>query len=297
VISRREAIRIALGGAGGFAFAGWSSAVLTQHLLAKGSFSPFPAAEKPPSSNIGGLQIGCMTWSFRDRPLAMALRSIAQIGFSSAELWNGHLDPFKASDRELSAWKGRFEDSGVKLTSYFVEIPKGASDRQISRCFQAGTRLGVPILSGNFSKALIPRIDRACQEHKMYVGLHNEVYNPPDPGEVGSAKDYIEVFQRSSHWVGATLDVGHLYAAGDDPVTFIREHFTRIVSIHLKDESGGARTTDYPFGKGPTPLTPILRTLQSLRFKRCANIEWGVENVDPTQGVADALAYVRRALA
>jgi sugar phosphate isomerase/epimerase len=296
VKTRREFIRNVLGGAGGLALAG-GRGVLTRPLLAWGSPSPLPAAAQPPSSVVGGLQIGCMTWSFRDMPLADALNNIAKIGFSTAELWSGHLDPLKASDDDLTGWKTRFANAGVKLTSCFVDIQKDSTDQQISRCFEAGRKLGASILSGNFSKALLPRLDRACQEHKMYVGLHNEVYNPPSPGEIGSGKDYVEAFQKTSHWVGATLDVGHLYADGDDTVAFIRAHFNRIVSIHLKDESGGDHTTDYPFGKGPTPLGPILHALQSLQFKGSSNIEWGVENVDPAKGVADAFAYVRRALA
>ena len=114
---------------------------------------------------------------------------------------------------------------------------------------------------------------------------------------MGSAAGYVEAFRNTSDWIGATLHVGHLYSDGDDPVQFIRDHFSRIVSIHLKDEGRDAKTTDYPFGKGPTPLVPVLRALQSLQFKRGVNVEWGVHNVDPVKGVADALAYVRRALA
>ncbi|HEY6274678.1 MAG TPA: sugar phosphate isomerase/epimerase [Terriglobales bacterium] len=238
-----------------------------------------------------------MTWSFRDLPLGDALQNIVNIGFSSAELWNGHLDPFKAADSELTIWKERFTSAGVKITSYFVDVPSNASDEQITRCFDAGRTLGVGVLSGNFNTVLLPRLDRACQRYKIAVGLHNEVYNPPDPHEVGSAAGYVEAFRKTSPWIGATLDVGHLYSDGDDPVQFIRDHLSRIVSIHLKDEGRDARTTDYPFGKGPTPLVPILHTLQALHFKRGANIEWGVQNVDPVKGVADALAYVRHALA
>ena len=280
--SRREFLRVGLTGAAAFA---------TLPSL-RGAL-----ASKPPSSIIGGLQIGCMTWSFRDLPLAGALKNIAAIGFSSAELWNGHLDPFKSSDSELSAWKDRFASAGVKITSYFVDVPDNASDQQIARCFEAGRALGVMALSGNFNTDLLPRLDQACQKHKIAVGLHNEVYNPPDPHEVGSAAGYVEAFGKTSHWIGATLDVGHLYADGDDPVQFIRDHFSRIVSIHLKDEARDAKTTDYPFGQGPTPLVPILRTLKALHFERGVNVEWGVQNVDPLKGVADALAYIRHALA
>jgi sugar phosphate isomerase/epimerase len=250
-----------------------------------------------PSSRFGGLQIGCMTWSFRDRPLPEALNDIVNIGFSSVELWSGHLDPFKTSDSEIRAWRKRFAAAGVRVTSCFVDFENKATDQQIERNFEAGRLLGAGVLSSNVAKSLVPRVDKACQKFKMYVGLHNEVYGRPEPDQVQFPADYDEVFRKSSHWIAATIDLGHLYAAGYDPVEFIRKYQHRIVSVHLKDENRVLpHYTDYPFGKGPTPLIACLHTLQQVHFKRSANIEWGVENMDPVQGVRDAFAYVRRAL-
>ena len=254
-------------------------------------------AANAPSSRFGGVQIGCMTWSFRDRPLSAALNDIVKIGFSSIELWSGHLDPFKATDAEITAWKKRFAEAGVRITSYFVDFENKASDQQISRNFKAGRLLGADVLSSNVAKSLVPRVDKACQRFKVYVGLHNEVYGRSEPDQVQFPADYDEVFRRSSHWIAATIDLGHLYAAGYDPVEFIREYQQRIVSIHLKDENRVLpHYTDFPFGRGPTPLIASLHTLQKLHFNRPANIEWGVENMDPAQGVAEAFAYVKHAL-
>ncbi|MGH9395422.1 MAG: sugar phosphate isomerase/epimerase family protein [Terriglobia bacterium] len=297
-ISRRNLIKAALGGVGAAALQGLHCGTLLSSPLAPGAWDSLPRPKGDPSSLIGGLQIGCMTWSFRARPLAEALRDIVNIGFSSVELWSGHLDPFKSTDGELTAWKKKFDDAGVKITSYFVGFDENSTPTQLRRNFEAGRLLGVDVLSSNVARSLIPRVDSQCQQFKMYVGLHNEVYGKPEPNQVQFPADYVEVFRKSSHWIGATLDVGHLYAAGYDPAQFIREHQQRIVSVHLKDENRVLpHYTDFPFGKGPTPLVAILHTLQELHFKRPANIEWGVENVDPVHGVADALAYIRQVLA
>lgn len=43
-------------------------------------------------------------------------------------------------------------------------------------------------------------------------------------------------------------------------------------------------------------LGPILHTLRQLHFGHPANIEWGVQTVDPVKGVAEALKYVKQAL-
>lgn len=285
-ISRRDLMKIAVGGAG-LAFAGSRSSLLA---------SPLPPAAH--SSRFGGIQIGCMTWSLRDRPLGQALHDIAQMGFSSVELWSGHLDPFKSTDSEIKGWKKRFDDAGVKITSYFVDFGGQPVAEHIRRNFQAGRLLGVDVLSSNVPRSLIPEVDKQCQQFKMYVGLHNEVYGRPEPNQVQFPSDYVAVFRTSSRWIGATLDVGHLYAAGYSPVEFIRRHHARIVSIHLKNENRVLpHYTDFPFAKGPTPLIPTLHELQAVHFRRAANIEWAVQNMDPIKGISEALAYVRQALA
>jgi sugar phosphate isomerase/epimerase len=287
-LSRRDLIKTCGGSLGALALS---------RSRAAASLRAAPAMTTPPSSYVGGIEIGCMTWSFRDRPAAEALADIVRIGFSSVELWSGHLDPFKSTDQEITGWRKRFADAGVKITSYFVTFPENSSDEQLERNFQAGRLLGANVLSSNVAKSLIPRVDKACQKFQMYVGLHNEVYGRPEPNQVQFPSDYVEVFRRSSRWIGATLDVGHLYAAGYDPVAFIREHQRRIVSIHLKDEERNPpHYTDVPFSKGNTPLVAILHTLQQVHFRHPANIEWGVQNVDPVKGVANALAYCERVL-
>lgn len=256
-----------------------------------------PSIARKSSSRIGGLQIGCMTWSFRDRPLDQALETIARIGFSSVELWSGHLDPAKSTNNEIAACKRSFNRRGIAITSYFVGFDERSSDAEMDRNFQAGKILGVDVLSSNVPVSMIPRLDRVCRRFKMYVGLHNEVYGRAEPDQVQFPSDYARVFAHTSPWIGATLDVGHLYAAGYDPVEFIRRHHERMVSVHLKDENRVLpHYTDFPFGKGPTPLVPILHELQRVHFRRAANIEWGVQGMDAAAGVAEALAYIRKAL-
>lgn len=295
--SRRDLMVMALGGAS-ISLKGLGGAPSEAAPRSMANPQSQPSTARGLSSRIGGLQIGCMTWSFRDRPLEEAIETIAQIGFSSVELWSGHLDPAKSTNGEIAACKRSFNRRGIAITSYFVGFDTRSSDEELDRNFQAGNLLGVDVLSSNVPVSMISRVDRACHRFKMYVGLHNEVYGRPEPDQVQFPSDYARVFAKSSPWIGATLDVGHLYAAGYDPVEFIRRHHSRIVSVHLKDENRVLpHYTDFAFGKGPTPLVPILHELQRVHFRRAANIEWGVQGMDPAKGVADALAYIRRALA
>lgn len=287
-LSRREFVKTAaLGGTGG----------LMIRTGGMGLASPLQAAVKKTASSVfGGLQIGVMTYSFRDRRLDEALRNIADIGFSSVELYSGHLDPFKAGDEEIKSWRGRFADAGVKIRSYYVDFPENATDAQMDRPFICAQLLGIDILSSTVGKHLAPRIGKACEKFNMRVGLHNELWPNKQPDQIEGPQDFLEVLQKSSERINITLDVGHFYAAGYDPITFIREHHDRIVGLHLKDRERDSQHRDLPFGKGTTPLIPVVQTLKKLHFTHAANIEWEVEGVDPVKGVADALAYLKEAL-
>lgn len=279
-LSRREFGKVALGSMGGLTLA-----------------TVWPlSAKKAASSIFGGLQIGVMTYSFRDRALDQALENIVDIGFSSVELYSGHLDPLKAGDEEIRTWRNRFAEAGVKIASYYVDFGADPTDEQLDRGFEKAKLLGVSILTSSLTKPLVPRVDKACQKHEMYLGLHNHWFNPPDPKQFQDPQDFTDALKSSSKWMSITLDVGHFHAAGHDPVKFIEAHHERIVALHLKDRGDDPQHIDHPYGEGNTPNIAVVQLLQKLHFKRAANIEWEVENADPVKGVRDGLEYFKRAL-
>ncbi len=279
-LSRRDFGRMALGTVSGIAAA--SVKTLSSRTAA--------------SSVFGGVQIGVQSYSFRDRALDKALEDIVKIGISSVELWEGHLEPLKATDQELETWGKRFREAGVKIGAYNVSPREDWSDNQIDRGFEAAKLLGTEILTSPVTKKSVPRLDKACQKHKMKLGLHNHWFHPPDPNQFESPDDFLQALRGSSRWININLDVGHFHAAGYDPVKFIEEHHERIVSLHLKDRGDDPKHTDYPFGEAHTPLIPVVQLLKNLRFKYAANIEWEVKNIDAAKGVADALEYLKKAL-
>jgi sugar phosphate isomerase/epimerase len=79
-------------------------------------------------------------------------------------------------------------------------------------------------------------------------------------------------------------------------VSFFRQHHGRIVSLHLKDRDRDPAHTDRPFGQGATPVREILELARELRFRYPANIEYELDEKDPTEGVRQAFGYVRRVL-
>jgi sugar phosphate isomerase/epimerase len=76
----------------------------------------------------------------------------------------------------------------------------------------------------------------------------------------------------------------------------MKQHFDRIVSLHLKDRGNDPEHLDHSFGEGSTPLKEVLTLCKHRHFKYVANIEWEVKDADPAKGVSDALAFCRNVL-
>jgi len=281
LISRRDFGKIAAGALGGSALA---------------SVTPLWSKKVTPSV-FGGVEIGVMSYSLRDRSLEKALEAMVELGISNFELWEGHLDSRKASDDEFRAWGKRFQEAGVKIVAYCTVPQDDWTDEQIHHAFHCAKLLGTNVLTSSIGKKIVPRMDKACQKFQMKLGIHNHWFQPPNPEFFESPQDYADVLKASSKWVGANLDIGHFYAAGYDPVKFIEEHFERIVHVHLKDRGQDPQHTDRPFGEGGTPVAATVRLLETRAFRYAANIEWEVKAADPVKGIAAARDYLKKVLA
>lgn len=79
-------------------------------------------------------------------------------------------------------------------------------------------------------------------------------------------------------------------------MAFLAAHHQRISSVHLKDRDSDAEHSHRRFGKGATPIAEVLRLARRIGFRKPMNIEYEIEEEDPTDGVRDALRYVRGVL-
>jgi sugar phosphate isomerase/epimerase len=250
------------------------------------------------SSNIAGVQIGVMSYSFRDRPLQKALETTVGLGISSMEICGFcHLDAQKVADEELKSWRRKFQDAGVKISAYYGSFRKEATDQQIDRVFAAARLLGTSVITTSVVRDTVPRIDKAAQQSQTLVGLHNHWFNHPDPQQFAGPEDFEWALSHFSKWININLDVGHFYASGYDPVKFFDTHHQRIVSLHIKDRGDDPEHTDHAFGEGSTPVIPMIKACRRDHFKYPASIEWEVKDSDPVKGVSGALAYIKAGMA
>jgi sugar phosphate isomerase/epimerase len=258
--------------------------------------------DKLKPSIVSGVRIGVESYTFRKFSLDKMIEAMKSIGLTSVELSEQHLHPMKASEADFKAAKKRLDTAGIQISAYFVNLPANATDEHLDRAFNGALLLGVNTMATSTEKTLVGRLDEWCQKYKIKVGLHNHWFGSKNfrgdrAKQFETAQDFRDALKGRSSLINIAFDIGHFSAVGFDPVSFIREHHGRIVSLHIKDRDGDEEHSDRRFGQGRTPIIETMRLLKKIKYRYAANIEYEIEAEDPTDGVRHAFEYMKLALA
>ena len=260
------------------------------------------ADDRVKPSVFGGIEVGVQSYTFRTFSVDKMIDAMKSIGLSNVELWDGHLNPMKTSEADFKTIKAKFDDAGISVSAYCVNFPGNASDEYLDRGFNGALLLGTRVMTASVKKPIVPRLSQWCQKYKIKLGLHNHWfgysgYKGDRSQEFESPDDFMNALKGASDYLSINLDIGHFYAAGFDPVSFIREHHPRIVSLHIKDRDKDAEHTQRRFGEGAAPITETMKLLKKIKFKYAANIEYEPEMANPIDGTRTAFEYLKRTLA
>lgn len=258
------------------------------------------AGAKP--SVFGGIAVGVQSYTFRAFDIPRMVAAMKAVGLTSVELWNGHLDPMKASEDEFKAVRRTLDAAGIRVSAYCANFPTTAPDEHLERAFRGAALLGTDLMTSSVEKPIVPRLDEWCRKHRIRLGLHNHYlgdswFKGDKSINFESPDDFLEALKGRSEYLSINLDIGHFAAAGHDSVAFFREHHPRIVSLHVKDRDQDPARTYRRFGQGKAPIVEVLQLARKVGFKHAANIEYEMDEQDPTEGVRHSVEYVKRALA
>lgn len=144
-------------------------------------------------------------------------------------------------------------------------------------------------LSESVLARVVEQADELHDFAKTYgikTGYHNHLWGPVE------TEEQIDAFLARSK-MGFCLDVGHLAAAGADPVPLIRRHGKRLVHVHLKDvvaDRTGKFQRFIELGRGTLKtlnFKRIFKALDEVRYRGVAAVEQDNWSLNPG---ADALA-------
>lgn len=267
-------------------------------------------AQKAPSSQINGVQLGVQSYSFRDRSFDEAIKAIVLSGINSCELWGGHLEPKGLKGDALRKWRleaplsffkeagQKMQAAGIQLSAYNYSFRKDMTDDEIDRGFQMASALGTKVITASSNPSMAKRVDAFAKKHKIRVGMHNHAQGGK-ADEYDGPNDFAKAMEGASEFICINLDIGHFVAAGFDPVEYIDQHHSRIVTLHIKDRKKGLgpESPILKFGTGDTPIKEVLQLLKNQKYKIPANIEHEIEGQPAMEGVKESLEYCKKALA
>ena len=294
-LTRREWHRLAFGGV----------AAAAGRIL-PGTHPRAAAAE----SRFAGVLIGMQSYSLRDMSLDDGLAALQELGVSSCELWSLHVEPrelYRPENRELlRRWRltvsldyfrdigARFEDAGIGLNAYNLSFRDDFSDAEIDRGFEMARALGAPAITASAQLSTVPRIARAADRHGMPAAMHN--HSRLDPNEFATPADFERAIRLGGPApIAVNLDIGHMVAAGHDPLAYLAANHARVVALHLKDRKRN-QGPNVPWGEGDTPIRETLHLLRDEGWDIPANIEYEYPGGDTLTELRRCLDYCRNAL-
>ena len=292
---------------------------------------PAWARVQKPNSLIGGVQIGAITYSYRQMPDQSAeatLKYVIDSGISAIELMDG---PAEAFAGRPSSGRGGGRGRGAQLTP-----EQQAEQRAAQQAAQAALKTWRTSVSMDKFKALRKMYNDAgvsiyafkllspnmSDEEFEYVFnvaealgcTHTTLELPTDEAALKRIGEFavkrkiyaayhthtqgsMDVFDRAfaiSPGNMANVDLGHYVAAGNvggTPVEFLEKHHARISSIHLKDRKSKANGGDNV--PWGTGDTPIKEILQTMK-KRAWKFPASVELEYRIPEGSDAVAETRK---
>ncbi|MGA0559415.1 sugar phosphate isomerase/epimerase family protein [Larkinella sp. VNQ87] len=278
-----------------------------------------------PNSLIDGVQIGCITYSFRDMPDQSAeatLQYVLDSGISAIELMGGPAESFagapkntvnmrevlplmrkrrekqeltedekkqlaevdaqmKAYREEVAKWRlsapmAKFEQvrklynqAGVKIYAFKPDaFGMQNTDADIDYGMRAAKALGANqvTLEHPANDAHTLRLGKMAEKHGLRVGYHGHEQQTPTFWDTALAQSPANALN---------FDLGHYVAAGNpDPLELIRQKHDRIASMHIKDRQTAEHGKgNLEWGKGDTPLLPVLKLMREQKYKFPAVVE------------------------
>ncbi len=242
-----------------------------------------PPGARPPQSPTGAGS-GEMTPEMRE-----ALREAARKRQEETRKWrlSVSLDHFKDVRK-------KFDAAGVKLQAYNLSFNDNFTDDEIDRGFQMAGALGVTLITASSTLSAAKRVAPFAEKYKITVAMHGHS-NLTDPNQFAKPESFAAALAMSKYFA-INLDIGHFFAAGFDPVSYIEANHARITNLHIKDrkKENGPNT---PWGQGDTPIKQVLQLLKEKKYDIPSNIEYEYQGEDAVVEVGKCFQYIKDSLA
>jgi sugar phosphate isomerase/epimerase len=264
------------------------------------------------NSKFGGVQIGIITYSFRNmNDLDRIIKTMAEIGIGECELMSSHAETAagaptftggrgggrgqltpeqraaiaaqrKAQEEELSKWRksvpmDKFRAVRNKFETAGIHLGLLCYNMQDSMTdddIEWGFVMAKALgVKGITTSTTVSMSKRIAPLADRHKMLVG--YHGHDQTSDPNQFATLESYATAftyGKYNGVNLDVGHFTASNYDAVAFIKQHHARITNLHLKDRKKN-HGPNTPWGQGDTPLKDVLLLLKKQKYGFPGNIE------------------------
>jgi sugar phosphate isomerase/epimerase len=143
--------------------------------------------------------------------------------------------------------------------------------------------------SGRLLRISLEPVLALAEAKRIRVGIE---YEPGFPiGDAASTRRLLD--DMKSPWLGASLDIGHAVACGEDPAQTVEAFGDRIWNCHIEDIRG--RVHRHPgSGEGDVDFGRIRRALEGIGYARHLTLALHTGADMPDESVRDSLRALRR---
>ncbi len=219
------------------------------------------------------------------------LLEVKALGFSSMDLWAAHLHFRWATLQHVEIAKSLLAKHGFAVRSYAAWVPGDPSD--LHAACRVCAALDIPYISGHIELVAKERIVAVAilREHGVAYAIENHQ-------EKSIAEIRARLGEGDEDVVGVALDTGWCATRKWDALAGVKELYSRIFCVHLKDvkaprpEKTGLEFTDMGhetcrLGDGVVPVRAVLQELRERGFRGPISIEHEPEEFNPSNDIRE----------
>jgi sugar phosphate isomerase/epimerase len=265
-----------------------------------------------PNSVFGGVQIGTISYSFREMPdgndAGAILNHMVELGLSEIELMNGPAEAWAGAPapagRGPGGGRGRAQmtpeqqeamrKSQAALKDWRLSVPMDKYKALRKLYNDAGVniyafKLGLTLKMSNEEYEYTFNVAEALGANQVTMELPQDSALTKRVGEFAAKRRIYAGYHAhtqatptlwdealaQSKYNAINLDLGH-YTAGTNqsPIPFLKKNHSRIVSMHLKDRKYEKNGGEnMPWGQGDTPIIEALKLMKTDKYRFPASIE------------------------
>jgi inosose dehydratase len=251
-------------------------------------------SEPAPAKKAASLPIrlGLASYTLRKMNLDDALAVCQRMGFKNISLKDVHLK-LTSSDAEIAEAVKKCKDAGVEIGSGGVIYMK--SEAEVDAAFVYARKAGMNMIIGVPQHEMLPYAEKKVKETNIRLAIHN--HGPTDKVYPSCESAYVLIKNMDAR-MGLCLDIGHTQRIGRSPSADLKDYFSRIFEIHMKDvTTSDSDGKAIEIGRGVIDMPGFLKTVVKMKFSGILSFEYEKEDKDPVPGLAESLGYVKGVLA